>query len=139
MIMDTLTPLERSERMGRIKHRDTKPEMIVRRLAHSMGYRYRLQGREIPGRPDIVIRNKKKAIFVHGCFWHRHPHCRHARIPKTRQGFWVPKLEGNRTRDLRNQAELTNAGWKYLLIWECEIKNKAALQIKLRQFMEDSE
>lgn len=108
--------------MALVKGRDTKPELRVRKALHSAGLRYRLQARDLPGRPDIVFRSRKVAIFVHGCFWHRHPDpdCRLARLPKSRQEFWLPKLTGNRERDLRNRARLESDGWTVLEIWECE-------------------
>lgn len=135
---DTLTPSARSERMGRVRGRDTKPEMVVRRLIHGMGYRYRLQARDLPGRPDIVLRKHKKAIFVHGCFWHRHPDpsCKLARLPKTRLDFWLPKLEGNRKRDIANVERLEAMGWQVLLVWECELRDREQLRNELRRFIE---
>ena len=135
---DTLTPSARSERMGRVRGRDTKPEMAVRRMLHAMGYRYRLQARDLPGRPDIVLRPRKKAIFVHGCFWHRHsdPDCKLARLPKTRLDFWLPKLEGNRQRDVANVARLEEIGWHVLLVWECELRDREQLRNKLARFIE---
>lgn len=136
---DTLTAEERSERMRRVRAADTKPEMVVRRLIHGMGYRYRLHGKDLPGKPDIVFRGRKKVIFVHGCFWHRHSNCNLARIPKSRRDFWVPKLEGNRKRDLRNQRALSAMGWKYLVIWECEIRDREAVAEKVRRFLENGD
>ncbi|OHT20224.1 Very short patch repair protein [Sphingomonas haloaromaticamans] len=139
MVMaDTLTPSARSERMGRVRGRDTKPEMVVRRLIHGVGYRYRLQARDLPGRPDIVFRKRKKAIFVHGCFWHRHPDpsCKLARLPKTRLDFWLPKLEGNRKRDIANVKRLEEMGWQVLLVWECELRDREQLKNVLRRFIE---
>jgi DNA mismatch endonuclease (patch repair protein) len=133
--MDTLTPEERSERMGRVRGKDTKPEMAVRRLVHGMGYRYRLHRRDLPGSPDLVFISRRRVIFVHGCFWHRHPACRLARIPKTRQEFWVPKLEGNRRRDLQNQGILETLGWNYLVVWECQLRDTAQLQETIRGFL----
>lgn len=134
---DTLTPEERSERMSRIRSKDTKPEMIVRRLVHGMGYRYRLHRRDLPGIPDLVFPSLKKVIFVHGCFWHRHPdpNCRLARLPKSRLDFWQPKLEANRERDMEKQAELSNLGWKSLVVWECQISDKEHLENKIRAFL----
>jgi len=140
--MDTLAPKERSEPMSRVRGKDTKPELIVRRLLHGLGYRYRLHARDLPGKPDIVFRGRRKAIYVHGCFWHRHPDpaCKLARLPKTRQEFWLPKLEGNRRRDIENQRRLTEMGWDCLLVWECEIGrvSQPDLTRKLRRFL-DSE
>ena len=125
--------------MGRVRGRDTKPEMVVRRLLHAMGYRYRLQARDLPGRPDIVFRGRRKAILVHGCFWHRHadPTCKLSRLPKTRLDFWLPKLEGNRQRDEANLARLRAMGWRVLLVWECELRDREQLANTLRRFMED--
>lgn len=132
--MDSLTPEQRSERMGRIKGRDTGTELVVRRLLHRLGYRYRLHARDLPGRPDIVFRSRKLAIFVHGCFWHRHPdpQCKLARLPKSRLEFWLPKFEGNQVRDLENQARLTTQGWKVLVIWECQTGKMDELESILR-------
>jgi DNA mismatch endonuclease, patch repair protein len=134
--LDTLSQAERSERMARVKGKNTKPELIVRRITHRMGFRFRLHGR-LPGRPDLVFPSRRKAIFVHGCFWHRHPDpiCRLARIPKSRQDFWGPKLEGNRTRDLRVQHELRQLGWAFLTVWECELRDEASLQNKIETFL----
>ncbi|CAI8982712.1 very short patch repair endonuclease [Methylocaldum szegediense] len=140
-MVDTLTPAERSERMGRVRGKDTKPEMKVRRLVHGMGYRYRLHRRDLPGCPDLVFPRLRKAIFVHGCFWHRHPdpECKLARLPKSRLDFWWPKLEGNRRRDEANQAALLALGWRFLVIWECETKKTQYLVIKIKNFLEEDE
>jgi len=136
--MDTLSKAQRSERMSRIKGANTKPEMAVRRLLHGMGYRYRLHQSNLPGKPDIVFRPRQKVIFVHGCFWHRHPDpkCPLARLPKSRLEFWQSKLDGNRKRDLKNQAELTHMGWQCLIIWECQIKEFEDLKVRLREFLD---
>jgi DNA mismatch endonuclease (patch repair protein) len=136
--MDTLTPAERSARMARVKGKGSSAEMTVRRLAHRLGYRYRLHGAKLPGRPDLVFPGRKKAIFVHGCFWHRHPDpdCKLARLPKSRQDFWIPKLEGNRARDLRQLGELEALGWSALILWECELKNEAFLENEIRTFLD---
>ncbi len=137
---DTLTPSARSERMGRVRGRDTKPEMVVRRLIHGLGYRYRLQAKNLPGRPDIVFRKRQKAVFVHGCFWHRHPEptCKLSRLPKTRLDFWLPKLEGNRQRDIANVEQLEAMGWQVLLVWECELRDREQLKNILQRFIEGS-
>jgi DNA mismatch endonuclease, patch repair protein len=136
--MDTLTPAERSERMGLVRHKDTRPELVVRRLVHGMGYRYRLHRRDLPGHPDLVFPRLRKIIFIHGCFWHRHAaaECKLARLPKSRQDFWVPKLEANRARDARNQEALSTAGWRVLVVWECELRHKEQLENKLKRFLE---
>ena len=123
--------------MARIKGRDTKPEMVVRRLLHAMGYRYRLHASELPGKPDIVLRPRRKAIFVHGCFWHRHPDpaCKLARLPKSRLDFWLPKLEANRDRDQTNVDRLKAMGWDVLIVWECELREREQLGNKLKRFI----
>lgn len=136
-MIDTLSPTARSERMSRVRSKDTSPEMTVRRLLHAMGYRYRLHCRDLPGRPDIVFRKRRKAIFVHGCFWHRHddPSCKLARLPKSRLDFWAPKLESNRERDRKNLQKLRDEGWKVLVIWECQLTNHAKLKASLESFV----
>lgn len=135
--MDILTPEQRSERMSRVRGRDTKPEMLVRRLAHGMGYRYRLHRRDLPGSPDLVFPSRMKVIFVHGCFWHRHldPECKLARLPKSKLDFWGPKLETNRERDERNLVLLAELGWDVLVIWECQTNNREELQARIREFL----
>lgn len=132
---DTLTKAERSERMSRVRNKDTKPEMLVRRLVHGLGFRYRLHARDLPGRPDLVFRGARRAIFVHGCFWHRHPACRNTRMPKSKLAFWRPKLLGNRRRDLRDQRRLLDLGWRALVIWECEVRDPAILKKRLDRFL----
>lgn len=122
--------------MARIGSRDTKPEMIVRRLLFSNGYRYRLHVRDLPGRPDIVFRRRRKAILVHGCFWHRHDGCPRATIPKTHQVYWLDKFDRNLARDARNEADLSDMGWNVLIVWECETKEIEALSERLMAFIE---
>jgi DNA mismatch endonuclease, patch repair protein len=134
--MDTLTPKERSERMGRVRNKDTKPELVVRRLVHSLGYRYRLHSRTLPGHPDMVFARRGKVIFVHGCFWHRHaPSCPLTRMPKSKLDFWRPKFEDNKRRDAENQARLRELGWAYLVVWECELTDLETLANRIRQFL----
>ncbi|MFT4253822.1 MAG: DNA mismatch endonuclease Vsr [Caulobacter sp.] len=135
--MDRLSKDARSERMGRIKGKDTVPEMIVRRLVHSMGRRFRLHRSDLPGKPDLVFPGSRKVIFVHGCFWHRHPDsaCKLARLPKSRLDFWLPKLERNRDRDVENQENLRRLGWSVLVIWECELKDMASVKDKIEAFL----
>ncbi|MFZ5897607.1 MAG: very short patch repair endonuclease [Bacillota bacterium] len=133
---DTLSPQERSERMRRVRAKDTKPELVVRRLVYSMGYRYRLHGRNLPGHPDLVFPGRKKVIFVHGCFWHRHEGCARCRLPKSKLDFWQPKLEGNKARDIANQARLREMGWDFLVVWECELKDLEALKRRIRTYLE---
>jgi DNA mismatch endonuclease (patch repair protein) len=135
---DTLTQKERSQRMGLIRGKDTKPEMTVRRLVHGLGYRYRLHGASVSGKPDIVFAGRKKVIFVHGCFWHRHPDstCKLARTPKSRLEFWGPKLERNRLRDEYVGKELTEQGWQSLTIWECQLVDMLAVSERVRSFLD---
>lgn len=125
----------RSWTMSRVKSKDTTPEMVVRRLLHSMGYRYRLHGKKLPGKPDLVFAGRKKAIFVHGCFWHGHDCKRGARIPATRQEYWLAKVSRNRDRDARDMASLEQAGWSVLVLWECELKARVALATRLSEFL----
>jgi len=135
--MDTLDRRQRSERMSRIRGRDTAAEMTVRRLVHGMGYRYRLHRRDLPGCPDLVFVTRRKVIFVHGCFWHRHTDsaCKLARLPKSRLDFWGPKLARNRQRDLEKQEELRAAGWDFIVLWECQINNAASLKETIQAFL----
>jgi len=123
--------------MARIRGKDTGPEMTVRRLVHGMGYRYRLHRRDLPGQPDLTFGKLRKTIFVHGCFWHRHPdsNCKLARLPKSRLEFWLPKLERNRERDEANIDRLSAMGWSVLVVWECELKNTPSLTSKIRAFL----
>ncbi|EPR17531.1 Fis family transcriptional regulator [Sphingobium indicum IP26] len=114
--------LSRSETMARVPSKNTTPEMRVRRVLHARGLRYRLHARDLPGRPDLVFRKAKVAVFVHGCFWHSHPGCSRARIPSSRQDYWIPKLERNVKRDAQVQVELIDAGWTVVVVWECETK-----------------
>ena len=134
---DILTPKERSERMSLIRSKDTKVEMVVRRLVHGMGYRYRLHRRDLPGKPDIVLPRHRKIIFIHGCFWHRHqnPDCKIARLPKSNAEYWWPKLEKNRARDEANEHKLQELGWECLTIWECQLGNLCALQETIKAFL----
>ena len=135
--IDTLSPERRSELMSRVRSKDTKPEMRVRRLVHAMGYRYRLHYRGLPGSPDLAFPKRRKAIFVHGCFWHRHENCRRNRTPKTRREFWSTKLERNRLRDLDNGSKLRDMGWDVLVVWECETQEAAGLPGRIMSFLED--
>ena len=112
--MDSISPEKRSWVMSQVKGRDTKPEKVVRSLLHRMGYRFRLQRKDLPGKPDIVLPKYRAVIFVHGCYWHRHDCVNGRRLPKSRLDFWKPKLENNRERDLKNQADLQELGWNVL-------------------------
>ena len=115
---------QRSKNMAAIRSKNTKPEIKVRKVLHSMGYRFRLHSKNLPGSPDIVLPKYKTVIFVHGCFWHRHENCKYASTPKTRQEFWEAKFRENINRDKLNQENLSSKGWKIIVVWECEINDK---------------
>lgn len=121
--------------MAQVKGRDTKPERVVRRILHAMGYRFRLHKRDLPGRPDIVLPRHRKVIFIHGCFWHGHPGCRRAARPNTDVEFWNRKLDANAKRDAEAQRGLELRGWQVLVIWQCQIRDEASLETQLREFM----
>jgi DNA mismatch endonuclease (patch repair protein) len=120
---DTLTPDRRSWNMSRIRGKDTRPELALRSLLHRSGYRFRLHDGSLPGRPDIVMPKYRTAIFVNGCFWHRHQDCRLAYTPVSRTEFWVGKFAATVERDSRNAEALKRLGWKVLIVWECELRN----------------
>lgn len=123
--------------MQAVGSKDTKPEMTVRRLLHAMGYRFRLHRKDLPGRPDIVLPKYRKAIFVHGCFWHAHG-CAKGRPPKSRQEYWLPKLEQNVERDRTKEEQLSALGWDVYVVWQCEMKDLDALAERLRAFVDES-
>ena len=133
----TERPEDRSRTMRAVKGRDTGPEMTVRRLAHGIGCRYRLHRKDLPGKPDLVFPARRKVIFVHGCFWHQHHCSRGARSPKSSRDYWIPKLQRNKQRDAENQNRLREMGWDVLVIWECEMKDRDALQARITTFLED--
>jgi DNA mismatch endonuclease (patch repair protein) len=137
-MVDKLPPERRSENMRRIKSKGTTPEMLVRRLVHGMGFRYRLHSPELPGKPDLVFAPRGKLIFVHGCFWHIHgdPRCPDRREPQSNQDYWKPKLARNRQRDAEHVAALEAAGWSVLTVWECETRDLATLAASVRAFLE---
>lgn len=118
---DFLTPAERSERMSRIRSRDTSPELALRKALHARGFRFRLGDKRLPGKPDIVLPRYRTAIMVHGCFWHRHPGCSIATTPKSNTAYWTEKFERNVQRDARVTAELEALGWRVLVAWECDL------------------
>ena len=132
---DRLTSQKRSWNMSRIRSRDTSPELAVRKVLYRMGYRYRLHSAVVPGKPDIVLTKFKSVIFVHGCFWHRHPGCKFAYTPKSREEFWTNKFEANVRRDEVVKKQLSESGWRYLTIWECETKNSETIENMLRGFL----
>ena len=127
--------LSLTDRMRRIRKTDTRPEMIVRRMVHAMGYRYRLHGVKLPGTPDIVLTRHRKVIFVHGCFWHRHDCPNGRKLPRSRPEYWGPKLERNRRRDAANVARLRELGWDVLVVWECELGEFRQRMSELSRFL----
>ena len=136
--MDRIDAVRRSENMKRIRSTETRPEIQVRKLVRSLGYSgYRLHRKDLPGKPDIAFIGRKKAIFVHGCFWHQHPDpgCLDGRLPKSRQDYWLPKLERNQKRDATAFNQLTEAGWTVLVIWECELRRETELSKRIQKFL----
>lgn len=121
--------------MRAVKSKNTTTEMVVRRLVHALGYRYRLHRKDLPGVPDLVFPSRRAVIFVHGCFWHQHECPRGARIPKTRRDYWTPKLRKNQKRDRQHQEHLHRSGWRVLVIWECEINSSVELADRLSVFL----
>lgn len=136
--MDIVDPTRRSRMMATIRGKDTKPEMLVRRFLHAQGLRFRLHRADLPGKPDIVLPRLRSCVFVHGCFWHRHPGCRYAVLPKTRAEFWAAKLEGNVERDRQAIEALRNAGWTVFIIWECELRGSETALYNLLQELKRS-
>ena len=135
--MDILTKERRSQVMSRIRGRNTKPEILVRRTAHALGLRFRLHRKDLPGSPDIVFPARKRALFVHGCFWHRHAGCRLAYVPKSNEAFWSRKFERNVQRDQEAMDGLRRAGWWPVVIWECETK-EADLAVRIDRLLKGS-
>ena len=132
---DVFTAEKRSAVMARVKGRDTGPERAVRRILWRLGARYRLDRRDLPGRPDIVLPGRKLAIFVHGCFWHGHDCTRGARVPKANRDYWTGKIARNRARDVDTRAALEAMGWRVELVWECDLKDVAALEQRLTRLL----
>jgi DNA mismatch endonuclease (patch repair protein) len=135
-LTDTVSSEVRSRIMQAVPTRHTTPEMVVRKAAFAMGHRFRLHRKDLPGSPDLVFPGKKKAIFVHGCFWHRHACPRGRSTPASRLDYWLPKFERNQIRDRRVQRELKKLGWSYLVIWECQTKDAAKLVARLAKFLD---
>jgi DNA mismatch endonuclease (patch repair protein) len=129
------SPELRRRTMQAVKSKDTAPELTVRRLAHGMGYRFRLHRKDLPGKPDLVFPRRRRVIFVHGCFWHGHDCARGARIPKGNRDYWLEKIGRNRARDQKNLEQLTAAGWTSLVVWECNMRNKQELKAHVRDFL----
>lgn len=136
--MGCVSPERRSANMRAIRSKDMKPEMLVRRIVHSMGYRYRLHQYDLPGRPDLVFKNRRKIIFINGCFWHQHSAkaCKITHKPKSNLAYWLPKLEKTIERDKKNKIVLRKMGWKVLVIWECQIKDQNRLYGRIKSFLE---
>lgn len=132
---DVLTSEQRRRNMQAIRSRDTAPEMVVRRIIHRLGYRFRLHQKALPGHPDIVLPRLRRVVLVHGCFWHQHKSCRHATRPATRAEFWATKLDGNVRRDARVRRKLRTMGWKVLVVWECQTRKPEALASRLQSFL----
>ena len=132
-MIDIISREQRSRNMARIGRRDTEPELVVRRIAHRMGFRFRLYRRDLPGTPDLIFPKYRLAVFVHGCFWHRHGECRFAYSPKTRVEFWTEKFKQNVARDRRNESALRDLGWRVAVIWGCETRNVRIVEDRLRE------
>lgn len=133
--MDKISKEDRSIVMARVKSRDTVPEIIIRKLVFSLGYRFRLHRKDLPGNPDLVFPGKKKIVFVHGCFWHRHQGCKRATTPASNQNYWLPKFSRTVKRDEENLKLLASMGWEALIVWECELHDMLALEDKLSKFL----
>ncbi|MGA2224734.1 MAG: very short patch repair endonuclease [Syntrophobacteraceae bacterium] len=133
--MDNLTVEHRSWLMSRVRSKDTKPELIVRRMVYTLGFRYRIHCRDLPGKPDLVFRSKHKAIFVHGCFWHMHENCAKARVPRSNSEFWLEKMQKNVQRDKIAKQELQRLGWTFIEVWQCEIGDRENLLKRLSTFL----
>lgn len=131
-MVDRISAEHRSWNMSRIRSRDTRPERCVRSLLHRMGFRFRLGDEALPGRPDIVLPKYRTAVFVHGCFWHRHRRCRYSYTPKSRVKFWQAKFDANIRRDRQVRKRLAAIGWRVIVVWECEIRDESALASRLR-------
>ncbi|WP_368923829.1 very short patch repair endonuclease [Brevundimonas vancanneytii] len=138
-MVDRLSQAKRSWLMTQVRPKDTKPELIVRRVAHSLGYRFRLHRRDLPGTPDIVFPRLRAIIFVHGCFWHRHPGCKKATTPKTSVEFWTKKFQRNVERDAAVTDRLSQLGWRSLVVWECETARPEQLGARLLAFLKNHE
>ena len=131
--MDTVSKEVRSRNMSAIRSKNTNPETVVRSLLFALGYRYRLHRKDLPGKPDIILKKHNTVIFVHGCFWHQHKECKRANIPKSNKKYWIPKLERNVERDKINKRELNKLGWNVITIWECETKDSGKITAELKK------
>jgi DNA mismatch endonuclease (patch repair protein) len=133
---DRLTAERRSENMRRIRAKDTTPEMVVRRLLHRLGYRYRLHAKDLPGKPDLVFPSRRAIVMVHGCFWHGHKGCRESRMPGSNREYWVEKLERNYARDRSHLRALRRLGWRVIVVWECQTEDPTRLEPRLVRFLD---
>jgi len=136
--MDSVSHSKRSLIMARVRSEDTRPELTIRRLLHSLGYRFRLHRRDLPGNPDLVFPSRRKVVFVHGCFWHQHRCARGNRVPSSHREYWVHKLQGNVTRDRKNRCQLRRLGWDVFIVWECQTNARKLPKIttKLCEFLD---
>ncbi|GGL19061.1 very short patch repair endonuclease [Caulobacter rhizosphaerae] len=135
---DVFTPAKRSAVMARVKSKDTRPELLLRRLLTGLGARYRLHRKDLPGSPDVAMPGRRLAIFVHGCFWHGHDCARGSRVPKANRDYWLAKVARNMARDARNRADLAAAGWRVETVWECEMKDQAALKERVAGLLNET-
>lgn len=133
IIMDVFTKKKRSEVMSRIRAKDTKPEIAVRKLLHRMGYRFRLHDKNLPGKPDVCLAKHCTVILIHGCFWHNHSRCQDGKIPKSNTDYWQPKIERNIQRDKKNKRALQRLGWKVITVWECELRDMERLEKRIKK------
>ncbi|MFD4840919.1 very short patch repair endonuclease [Achromobacter sp. NPDC058515] len=134
--MDNVSPKRRSEIMRQVRSKNTSAELVVRRIVHGLGYRYRLHQKDLPGKPDLVFAGRRKVIFVHGCFWHAHENCSRARIPGCNRPYWEAKIGRNVSRDSAQLSALLQEGWEVMVVWECELRDGAMLEVKLREFLD---
>lgn len=137
-MVDVFTPERRSAIMACVRGKNTKPEILVRKLVHSLGYRFRLHSDKLPGKPDIVLTRHRKVIFVHGCFWHGHARCSRGALPRSNVEFWQRKIHRNRARDKMNVRELRQLGWVVLVVWQCHTRKVDSLTDRLVRFLESS-
>jgi DNA mismatch endonuclease (patch repair protein) len=133
--MDKISRQQRSKNMAAVRGKNTTPELIVRHVLHSMGYRFRLHRKDLPGKPDIVLPKYRTCIFVHGCFWHQHPGCKRATKPSSNEDFWLKKLESNVARDQLVKADLERLGWRVITVWECELREPDHLADRLKEIL----
>jgi len=136
-VADHVKAEKRSEIMRAVRSKDTSPELAVRKMVHAMGFRFRLHRADLPGKPDLVFPSRRKVIFVHGCFWHRHTRCRYTTTPKTRVAFWEAKFASNVQRDKRTIRKLRSLGWAVMTVWQCELKDRERLGGQLHEFLKD--